>query len=285
MNQQERRLYLIEALLQERGENTSYTAVSLAQLSLQDQRKLLRALFNVRPPVPATQEFLAVQDAYLQEEIKARGITSFSQIREANFGATTAYPGIYLWRGDICTLACDAIVNAANGQLLGCFQPNHSCIDNAIHTFAGVQLRLACNDYVQSKMLNDEKLCADVVRASRWSYEEPCGRALLTDAFNLPARYVLHTVGPVAAGQVDGEMKEQLASCYRACMARSEEAGLTSVAFCCISTGVFGFPQRTAARIAVSTVLDYRAQYPCAPEVVFDVFSEEDYDIYQQILG
>ena len=174
-------------------------------------------------------------------------------------------PHQYLWRGDITTLEVDAIVNAANSALLGCFSPNHGCIDNAIHTFAGVQLRLACHAIMQAQ-----------------GHEEPTGTAKITPGFNLPARYVLHTVGPIVSGRLSDTHCDLLASCYESCLKLAAENSLKSVAFCCISTGVFGFPQKEAARIAVDTVTAFQKEHPI--DVVFNVFKEADLRLYQALL-
>ena len=257
MRQEERRRWLIRALLRESPE---WGAVALPEEE-SEQRRLLRALLNVRPPLPASEEFLSVQDAYLREEIRRKGITDVAALSPVR-------PGIYLWQGDITTLRCDAIVNAANSQLLGCFCPNHGCIDNAIHTYSGVQLRLACAEQME-----------------RQGHEEETGTAKLTPAFNLPSRFVLHTVGPIVRGRLTREDERLLASCYRSCLELAEANGLRSVAFCCISTGEFRFPNRRAAEIAVGTVTAYLAQSRNKMEVIFNVFQDQDRDIYQDILG
>ena len=252
MTQDERRVYLIRALLDEQGYRNEIPR------DIFEQKRLLRGLFNVRPPEPASADFLAVQDAYLKEAIREKGVTTLAELSPIR-------PHQYLWRGDITTLAVDAIVNAANSALLGCFSPNHGCIDNAIHTFAGVQLRLACHEIMRTQ-----------------GHEEPTGSAKLTPGFNLPAKYVLHTVGPIVSGRLTEKHCEQLASCYESCLRLAERYGLKSVAFCCISTGVFGFPQRDAARIAVETVKAY--QKHSSIEVVFNVFTEADLRFYEALL-
>ena len=257
MTQAERRTYLIEKLLAERP---AYSAMEIPT-DAHEQKRLLRALLNIRPPWPASKEFLDVQDPYLQEEIRRKGITESADLQPIQ-------KGIYLWQGDITTLRCDAIVNAANSQMLGCFVPCHNCIDNAIHTAAGVQLRLAC---------------AQLMR--RQGHEEAAGGAKITPAFNLPCRYVLHTVGPVVQGLLTKRDQEQLACCYRSCLELAEENGVKSLAFCCISTGEFHFPHDKAAKIAVQTVKDYIAQTNSKIEVIFDVYTEIDYAIYRDLLG
>ncbi len=254
MTQEERRVALIQFLLDERQEKNIPLPSSEAE-----QKRLLRGLMNVRSPHPIGQEFLHLQDEYLQEEQRRRGVTAWrtlSPIRD----------GLYLWRGDITTLRCDAIVNAANSALLGCFYPCHGCIDNAIHTFAGVQLRLYLDEQMKEQ-----------------GHDEPVGQPKLTPAFNLPCRYVLHTVGPYVGGRLTEAHRAQLASCYRSCLETAEQHGLESVAFCCISTGEFHFPREEAAQIAIQTVQTY--QKHSAIKVIFNVFQESDERLYQRLLG
>lgn len=256
MTQDERLDYLLHCLLAERKE---YADIRMPD-DLSEKRRLLRSLMNVRPPVPASAEFLAVQDAYLQESLSERGVTRLQDMRSTQ-------PGLYLWQGDITTLAVDAIVNAANSQILGCFVPCHGCIDNAIHTYAGVQLRLEC---------------AHVMSAQK--EEEPTGGAKITKAYNLPCHYVLHTVGPIIHGSVTQTDRELLASCYRSCLELAAEYGLHSVAFCCISTGEFHFPNELAAQIAIQTVTDWQKQNANQMEVIFNVFKDSDRKIYEHLL-
>ncbi len=225
-----------------------------------DKRRLLRSLMNVRPPVPASEEFLKVQDAYLQERLAERGVTEPENL-------TPVQPGIYLWQGDITTLAADAIVNAANSRMLGCFVPCHGCIDNAIHTYAGTQLRMEC---------------ARIMAGQR--KEEATGKAKITKAYNLPCRYVLHTVGPIIYGTVTKTDCELLAGCYRSCLKLAAAYGLKSVAFCCISTGEFHFPNELAAEIAIQTVRTWQQQNSNRIEVIFNVFKDSDYEIYKRLL-
>ena len=210
--------------------------------------------------MPAFPEFLRVQNAYLQEELARRGVVDGEALPEFR-------SGVCLWRGDITRLRCDAIVNAANSALLGCFCPNHGCIDNAIHTFSGVKLRLACNEIM--------------VKQGR---AEAAGMAKITPAFNLPCRYVLHTVGPVVRGGVTQKDSEQLAACYRACLDLAQRRQLRSVAFCCISTGEFHFPNELAARIAIQTVCGHSAVRQNRIRVIFNVFKEQDEAIYRRLL-
>ena len=255
MTQDERLDFLLRYLLAERKE---YASIRMPD-SVSEKRHLLRSLMNVRPPIPASAEFLAVQDAYLQARLSERGVTRLGDLKPAQ-------PGIYLWQGDITTLAADAIVNAANSQMLGCFVPCHGCIDNAIHTYAGVQLRLACAAAMRQQ-----------------GQEEATGHAKITKAYNLPCRFVLHTVGPIICGSVTKADRELLASCYRSCLDLAAETGLHSVAFCCISTGEFHFPGELAAEIAVHTVQAWRQQHPNQIEVIFNVFKNSDYEIYQRL--
>ena len=255
MTQDERLDFLLRYLLAERKE---YAGIRMPD-SVSEKRHLLRSLSNVRPPIPASAEFLAVQDAYLQARLSERGVTRLGELKPAQ-------PGIYLWQGDITTLAADAIVNAANSQMLGCFVPCHGCIDNAIHTYAGVQLRLACAAAMRQQ-----------------GQEEATGHAKITKAYNLPCRFVLHTVGPIICGSVTKADRELLASCYRSCLDLAAETGLHSVAFCCISTGEFHFPGELAAEIAVHTVQAWRQQHPNQIEVIFNVFKDSDYEIYQRL--
>ena len=256
MNQSERRLFLIQSLLKE---NPAYRDWGVPQ-GADDQKRLLRGLMNVRPAQDTDAKFLKTQDAYLQGETAAKGITDITDL-------TPIQPGIYLWQGDITTLRCDAIVNAANSGMTGCYVPNHRCIDNAIHTFAGVELRLAC-----AKLMEQQ------------GYPEPTGQAKITPAFNLPCRYVLHTVGPIVADAPTKRDCELLESCYRACLELAAENALESVAFCCISTGEFHFPNEQAAEIAVRTVEDFLHQPTSVKKVIFNVFKEIDKSIYTRLL-
>ena len=255
MTQNERRLYLIENLLAERGERIEIPTDEY------NQKRLLRSLFNIRMPGETSEDFLRVQDEYLQEEYRNKGITDIADLQPVQ-------DGIYLWQGDITALKCDAIVNAANSQMLGCFNPCHGCIDNAIHTYAGVQLRNACYKLMKAQ-----------------GHEEPTGQAKITPAYNLPCRYVIHTVGPIVSGRLTEEHCELLKSCYLSCLELAEENGCKSIAFCCISTGVFGFPQYEAAEIAVQTVRDHKAETGSKIKVIFNVFKDEDLNIYQKLFA
>ena len=257
MTQDKKRQYLITELLKERPE---YADISVPKDET-EQKKLLRALFNVRLPLPISDDFLKVQNEYLQEEIAQKGITSIDDLEPIK-------PDIYLWQGDITTLKCDAVVNAANSQMLGCFCPNHSCIDNAIHTFSGVRLRLKCAEIMKNQGKNEET-----------------GKAKITPAYNLPCKYILHTVGPIVTGKLTDRDCELLRSCYRSCLTLADEYKLNSIAFCCISTGEFHFPNDKAAKIAIKTVGEYKKLTSSKIKVIFNVFKNSDYEIYREYLG
>ena len=256
MTQAQRRLFLIQSLLKERPE---YRDLSVPT-EPESQRQLLRGLMNIRAPQRIGADFLQVQDDYLKTETAAKGITDIADL-------TPIQPGLYLWQGDITTQKCDAIVNAANSGMTGCYIPNHRCIDNAIHTYAGVELRLACEEPMEQQ-----------------GYPEPTGQAKITPAFNLPCRYVLHTVGPIINGRVTEKDKSRLESCYRSCLELAAENGLESVAFCCISTGEFHFPNELAAEIAVRTVREFLKKQTSVKKVIFNVFKDLDKDIYEKLL-
>lgn len=257
MDQDQRRQYLIRTLLEEKPEYKGMTV----PCSEKEQKNLLRGLLNVRLPGNISDEFLKIQDEYLQEETALKGITSLSDLRPIQ-------DGIYLWQGDITTLKCDAIVNAANSGMTGCYVPCHACIDNCIHTYSGIQLRNSCADIM-----------------NRQGHEEPTGQAKITPAFNLPCKYVLHTVGPIITGVLTKEDEELLASCYRSCLELADKNHVKSIAFCCISTGEFHFPNEEAARIAVNTVKEYREKDNSKIEVIFNVWKDIDYKIYKRLFG
>lgn len=229
---------------------------------IESQKQLLRALMNIRPPRPVNERFLRIQDDYLQEELRHMPITDAMTLPVID-----PHYDMSLWQGDITTLKADAIVNAANSALRGCFIPLHSCIDNIIHSRSGIQLRLACDDLM-----------------NRQGHEERTGSAKITPAFNLPCRFVLHTVGPIVQGKVTDQDQEALASCYRSCLKLALENHCESIAFCCISTGEFHFPNELAAKIAVHTVeafLDAQDQHI---RVIFNVFKDIDLHIYSHLL-
>ena len=226
------------------------------------QRRLLRSLMNVRPPMPLKREFLAMQDDLLSAERDSKGVVDGTALPAVN-----SHPRIAVWKGDITRLKVDAIMDADNSALLGCFCPCHGCIDNAIHSAAGLQLRDECSQIMQAQ-----------------GHPEPKGRAKRTTGYNLPARYVLHTVGPIVQGRVTARDREELASCYRSCLELAAEHGLESIAFCCISTGEFHFPNQEAAEIAVRTVTDFLRQDTSIKKVIFNVFKDIDAQIYRRIL-
>lgn len=250
--------YLIEYLLKE---DPQYSEMEIPS-DLQGKRDLFRALRNVRWPKPISDEFLRFQDEELQAQLLEKGVVDLFQLSTLNYT---------IWQGDITRLKVDAIVNAANSQMLGCFHPLHKCIDNAIHSAAGVQLREECHRLMLQQ-----------------GHEEPTGQAKITKAYNLPCKYVIHTVGPIIPNGIPTEFqKEQLASCYRSIMACADENHLESIAFCCISTGEFRFPNQLAAEIAVQTIKDYLTTHydSSIKQLVFNVFKDVDKEIYQQILG
>ncbi len=241
---------LIEILCRERGENPP-------KLSEERRRDYFRALCNVRQPAHISEEFISLQDEYLSLCTQERGVVDINSLNYRE--------NIALWRGDITRLNADAIVNACNCKLLGCFEPLHSCIDNAIHSWAGVQVRLDCNEMMKGA-------------------SEPCGRVRVTKGYNLPCRYIFHTVGPEVDEKVTARNRVDLISCYRSCMEKAIEMELESIVFCCISTGVFGYPKRKACDVAVETVKSYLSQ-GAELKVIFNVFSAVDEQIYAAKLG
>lgn len=258
MTHREKREILIKELL---AELPQYREMQIP-MDENEQKRLLRSLMNIRSPRPISDSFLALQDEYLSEEVAEKGITD-----SALLPVSPLDNRLVLWRGDITTLRIDAIVNAANSALRGCFVPCHSCVDNIIHSVSGIQLRLACDE-----IMNEQ------------GYDEPTGKAKITPAYNLPCRYVLHTVGPIVSGILTKKHCEQLADCYKSCLKLAANENLKSVAFCCISTGEFHFPQKKAAKIAVETVEEFLNTDAQIEKVVFNVFKQEDYDIYKTIL-
>lgn len=257
-SQPERRQYLIDYLQTERV-NALHVKPELIPADEVGQRRLLHRLFNLREPAPASPKFIKIQDQYLNGVIHEKPI-----VRKRDL--TAIRPKIYLWLGDLTQLAVTAIVNPANSRMLGCFIPNHHCLDNQIHTKAGIQLRLA-----DQRVMGDEAV-------------EATGNAKMTPGFNLPADNVIHTVGPVIIHQVTPLRRDLLRKSYHSCMTLADNKGLPEIAFCCISTGEFRFPHDLAAQIAIKTVTEYLQAHPQAPDVVFAVNSKEDYELYQQSL-
>ena len=239
MTQNERLTYLVEEFKADSGEYRDLQTPADAE----GKREVLRSLMNIRMPRGMASEVLEVQDEYLQERVEEKGIVGLADI-------PVSKNGMSIWQGDISRLSVDAIVNAANSQMLGCFVPMHTCIDNCIHTFAGIQLRAEC-----ARKMNQLR--------ARYGpdYEQPTAVPMLTDAYNLPANKVIHVVGPIVQYQLTPELEQDLADCYRNTLDLCLDEGLRSVAFCCISTGVFRFPNRRAAEIAVATVTDWLATH------------------------
>ena len=227
-----------------------------------EQRRLLRSLMNVRPPLAAADDFLQMQDELLSGETVERGI-----VRVADLPTVKKNERIALWQGDITRLDADAIVNAANERMLGCFVPCHDCIDNVIHSAAGVQLRLECAEIMQ-----------------RQGGAEPTGSAKITEGYNLPCQKVIHTVGPIVYGELTEENCRQLADCYRSCLALAAENGLHTIAICCISTGVFHFPNAEAAKIALRTTEEFLSENDTLNKVIFNVYKDQDWQIYDNLL-
>ena len=258
MTQDERREYLIQYLLKEEipfGRQNIPT-------DKQGQENLLRSLMNVRPPRPISNDFLKIQDEYLTERNIERGITDVDTLAPVKSDSR-----LYIWQGNITTLKCDAIVNACNSQMLGCFSPMHACIDNFIHTYAGMELRLKMHEIM-----------------AKQGHEEETGKAKITSGYNLPTKYILHTVGPIIQWKVTKEDEDLLASCYTECLKLAADTGVESIAFCCLSTGVFRFPQQRAAEIATSTVKQYLNKDSRIKKVIFNVFKDEDLKIYSGLL-
>lgn len=226
---------------------------------LSQRWRLYRSLVNVRMPGEMPSAYMEKENQLLQAMAEEKGITDIEQLEEIE-------SGIYLWQGDITTLKIDAIVNAANSQMLGCFCPCHGCIDNAIHTFAGTALRNEC-----ARMMRQQ------------GHLEETGCAKITSGYNLPAKYVIHTVGPIISDAVRERDMQALRACYESSMKLADQYGLAAIAFCCISTGEFHFPNRLAAEIAVDTVREY--QKSSNLKVVFNVFKDQDLQIYEKLLG
>lgn len=258
MTQDERRQYLIEYLLKE---EIRFQGQKIPK-DKKGQENLLRSLMNVRLPKPISKEFIRIQDEYLMERNKERGVTDVADLEPVASDSR-----LYIWQGDITTLRCDAIVNACNSQMLGCFSPMHACIDNFIHTYAGIELRLEMNEIM-----------------TKQGHEEETGKAKITSGYNLPAKYILHTVGPIIQWGVTKEDEELLACCYRECLKLGADTGVESIAFCCLSTGVFRFPQQRAAEIATATVKTFLDNDDRIKKVIFNVFKDEDLKIYRSII-
>lgn len=269
MNQDERLDYIVKELC---DDSVEYKDIKFEKA---DRRAVMRSLMNIRMPGHISDKFLKEQDRFLKEETKEKGIVKLSDILtiKEQYNSNMQYADkISIWQGDITRLSVDAIVNAANSQMLGCFVPCHRCIDNAIHSSAGVQLREECYEYMKKKRENDKE------------YEESTGKAVITSAYNLPCRYVIHTVGPIVADKLTESLREELKSCYESCLNKAVENGVRSIAFCCISTGEFHFPNDEAASIAVNTVEEFlKKNSNKVDRIIFNVFKDYDLDIYRNI--
>lgn len=256
MNINEITNYLLNYLLNEKIE---YSKISIPK-NIEDKKSLIRGLMNIREPESISEEFLNIQNEYLKYLNK----DSFDN-KALNYKKNK----IALWQGDITKLKVDAIVNAANNRLLGCFHPNHNCIDNSIHSMAGVQLRLECHKLMQEQ-----------------NHLEETGKAKITSAYNLPSEYIIHTVGPIIYGEVNNKQIEELRSCYLSSLSIADEYKLSSIAFCCISTGEYSFPNEKAAQIAIRAVNEYiKFKNRNIKKVIFNVFKDKDYEIYKKLLG
>ena len=260
MTQEQRLDTLVEAF---KADSVQYKDLQTPEDN-EGKRRILRSLMNIRMPRKLDDSVLALQDEYLRKRIRENGIVELGEI-------PVIRDGMSLWQGDITRLAADAIVNAANSQMLGCFVPMHTCIDNCIHTFAGVQLRAECSRQMNQLRIKYGK-----------NYEQPTAVPMLTDGYNLPAKKVIHIVGPIVDGRLTKALEQDLADCYKNTLDLCLENGIKSVAFCCISTGVFHFPNKRAAEIAVQTVTGWLTKYPDAMErVIFNVFKDEDKAYYE----
>ena len=263
MTQNQRLDYLVEEF---KADSDEYKDLQ-TPADTDGKRRILRSLMNIRMPRRMDEAVLRIQDEYLKERIRENGIVKLADI-------PVIRDGFSVWQGDITRLAADAIVNAANSQMLGCFIPMHRCIDNCIHTFAGVQLRAECKR--QMNRLRE--------RYGR-DYEQPTAVPMLTDAYNLPAKKVVHIVGPIVRYELTPKLEQNLADCYRNTLNMCVDHNLVSVAFCCISTGVFHFPNKRAAEIAVQTVSKWMREHPgCMERVVFNVFQDEDKKYYEELV-
>ncbi len=249
--------YLLSEMPRYKGQDENFSDTE------EEQKRLFRCLLNVRPPIAADDNFLKIQDEFLQNEARDKGVIELHQLSPVKIN-----PQLYLWQGDITRLKVSAIVNAANSTLLGCFIPLHGCVDNAIHSASGVLLRNYCNELMREQ-----------------GHEEETGKCKISPAYNLPCDYVLHTVGPIIMGKLSNNDRELLKQCYVSCLETAQKNKLKSLAFCCISTGEFHFPNDVAAKIAVQTVSEFLEETKSEMRVIFNVFKEEDKFIYRAILG
>lgn len=273
MNQEERLNYLVKEFIRDSIEHRNVEVPEAKR----DKQVVLRSLMNVRMPRFMDADVVRIQDEYLKERAMEKGIVTLQDIPTIGeaLGSTHFFADkLSIWQGDITRLAVGAIVNAANSRMLGCFVPMHACIDNCIHTYAGIQLRAACNSYMERMRMEHGNY-----------YEEPTGQAMLTDAYNLPADYVIHTVGPIVQNQLSEELRKELAHCYENIMQCCLDNQIRSVAFCCISTGVFHFPNEEAANIAIHTVSDFlKVHGEQFERVIFNVYQDKDRRIYEGLV-
>lgn len=241
-----------------------------------DKKNLIRSLMNIRMPKSASQKLIKLQDAYLKKELMSKGIVTLADIPTLKEEFHCQFPyaeKLSLWQGDITRLKTEAIVNAANSQMLGCFVPCHGCIDNAIHSAAGIKLREECNRHMTEKRIRYGS-----------QYEEPMGTAVLTNAYNLPCDFIIHTVGPIVRHKLNPALRQDLKNCYTNILKCCAEHNIKSIAFCCISTGEFHFPNDEAAKIAVETILDFlETNNSCLERIIFNVWKEKDKEIYQNL--
>lgn len=269
-SQEERLDYLVKELC---NDSIKYRDMIVKK---SEKRMIMRALMNIRMPKPISKEFLEVQDEFLQEESRKRGVVQLNDIPtlKVQYGLENKYSNkISIWKGDITRLQIDAIVNAANSQMLGCFVPGHMCIDNAIHSFAGLQLRDECNEYMKKMRIKNKY------------YDEPTGSAVVTKAYNLLCKYVIHTVGPIVMNYLTDDLKNDLRSSYRSCLNKAIENGIKSIAFYCISTGEFHFQNDEAAKIAIDEVTKFLScYYNKLDRIIFNVFKGYDQEIYEKLL-
>lgn len=273
--EQEKRLdYLLKVF---KEDSVQYKDLEVRD-SYDDKRMALRSLMNIRMPKSMADDIIKVQNEFLTEEAREKGIVTLADIpalsEQSKYNIKYA-DKISIWQGDITRLSVDAIVNAANSQMLGCFVPCHRCIDNAIHSGAGIELRQECSHY-----MNRKKMMLGP------AYEEPTGKAMLTKGYNLPAKYVIHTVGPVVGYKLTDSLRKDLENCYENVLKCCVENEIRTVAFCCISTGEFHFPNDEAAKIAVKTVTEFLSKHKQSfDRIIFNVFKDEDREIYESICG
>lgn len=266
---------LLHQLIEDSNEYRNLEVTNNAE----EKKNVIRSLMNIRMPRTLPEKLIKVQDMYLQEELALKGIVSLSEIPTVREQYKSNHPfadKLSIWQGDITRPKVGAIVNAANSQMLGCFVPRHRCIDNAIHSGAGMQLRAECDHMMSQRRIKYGR-----------QYEEPTGTATLTKGYNLPCDYIIHTVGPIVHGKLTDSLRQDLQSCYENVLKCCMENGIESVAFCCISTGEFHFPNDEAAKIAVETVtkfLDSNTDFHM-DRIIFNVFKDNDRVIYEKIIG